>query len=189
MTSVTTHGVAGHASRPELGENAIEKMLAVLDVVRTELASDFAAQHDPLLGTSTLSIGTIRGGTKTNVIPDRCEVSVDLRLVPAHYRATIIDEIAARLRQACSDLEVSAVPAPPLYTDPLHPLIAQLGECGARAVGAPWFCDACYFAERGMPAVAIGPGSIEQAHTKDEFIAVNDLEKGVEFFTRFLARL
>ena len=78
---------------------------------------------------------------------------------------------------------------PPLYTDPTHPLIQKLGECGAKPVGAPWFCDACFFAERGMPAIALGPGTIMQAHTKDEHIAVADLEKGVEFFVKFLAKL
>ena len=187
--NLTTRGVAGHASLSELGDNAITKMLNVLELVRTELAAEFAAQRDPVLGASTLSIGTIRGGTKTNVIPDRCDASVDLRFVPAHYRPTIIDEIAARLRRACPDLEVSAIPAPPLYTDPAHPLIGKLRECGARTVGAPWFCDACYFAERGMPAVALGPGSITQAHTKDEFIEVAELERGVEFFERFLGTL
>lgn len=187
--NLTTHGVAAHASRPDLGENAIEKMLAVLAFIRTELAPEFAAQCDPVLGSSTLSIGTIRGGSKTNVIPDRCEASVDLRFVPAHYRPTIIDDLRARLRQIVPDVEVTAAPAPPLFTDPAHPLIGVLGECGARPVGAPWFCDACYFAERGMPAVALGPGSIAQAHTKDEWIATADLEAGVEFFKRFLARL
>ncbi|MEA3213720.1 MAG: succinyl-diaminopimelate desuccinylase [Chthoniobacter sp.] len=187
--NLVTHGTAGHASRPDPGGNAIDKMHDVLGIVRTELAAEFAAQRHPLLGHSTLSIGTIHGGTKTNIIPDRCTASVDLRFVPAHYRATIIDEIAARLRRVCPDLEVSAIPAPPLQTDPAHPLIAKLEACGARPVGAPWFCDACYFAERGMPAVAIGPGSIEQAHTRDEWIAVEELERGADFFARFLERL
>ena len=186
---LTTHGRAAHAARPDLGDNAIAKMLDVLGVIRSEFAPEFAAQCDPLLGSSTLSIGTIHGGSKTNVIPDRCEVSVDMRFVPAHYRADIIGEFRTRLRLVCPDLEVSADPAPPLYTDPSHPLIARLGECGARPIGAPWFCDACFFAQRGMPAVAIGPGSIAQAHTKDEFIAVEDLERGVEFFARFLGTL
>ena len=186
---LTTRGVAAHAARPDLGENAIAKMLDVLAVVRTEFAAEFAAQRDPVLGESTLSIGTIRGGSKTNIIPDRCEVSVDMRFVPAHYRPEIIDEFRERLRRVCPDLEVKADPAPPLLTDPAHPLIAKLGECGAKPIGAPWFCDACFFAERGMPAVALGPGSIAQAHTKDEWIAVEDLERGVEFFRRFLGAL
>ncbi len=186
---LTTRGVAAHGARPDLGVNAIAKMLDVLAVVQTEIAADFAAQRDPVLGASTLSIGTIRGGSKTNIIPDLCEVSVDMRLVPAHYRPTIIDEFRARLQRVCPDLEVTSDPAPPLLTDPSHPLIAKLGECGAKPIGAPWFCDACFFAERGMPSVAVGPGSIAQAHTKDEWIATADLEKGVEFFEAFLKRL
>lgn len=186
---LTTHGRAAHASRPDLGESAIEKMLTVLEVIRRELAPEFAAQSDPVLGTSTLSIGTLKGGSRTNVIPDLCEASVDLRFVPGHYRPTILEEITTRLRRACPDLEVQMDPAPPLNTDPAHPLIRLLGECGAPPVGAPWFCDACFFAEKGMPSVALGPGSIAQAHTDDEWISVADLEKGVEFFRNFLGRL
>jgi acetylornithine deacetylase/succinyl-diaminopimelate desuccinylase-like protein len=187
--NLRTTGTAGHASRPELGDNAIDKMLDVLQVIRTEFAAEFAAQIDPVLGTSTLSIGTIKGGTKTNVIPDSCEASVDLRFIPAHYDPAIIERFAEQLEAVCPDVEVSAIPAPPLYTDPAHPLIVKLGECGAKPVGAPWFCDACYFAERGMPAIALGPGTILQAHTKDEYIAVEDLERGVQFFGKFLAKL
>jgi acetylornithine deacetylase/succinyl-diaminopimelate desuccinylase-like protein len=184
--NLRTRGKAGHATRPDLGDNAIDKMLDVLGVIRTEFGAEFAQQIHPVLGASTLSIGTIRGGTKTNVIPDECEASVDMRFVPGHYQPELITRFHQRLELVCPGLEVSAIPAPPLYTDPTHPLIVKLGECGAKPVGAPWFCDACYFAERGMPAVALGPGSIAQAHTKDEWIAVDDLEKGVAFFRRFL---
>ena len=184
-----TRGKAGHASRPELGENAIAKMLRVLAFIGGELAREFAAIHDPVLGSPTISIGTIRGGSKTNIIPDACAASVDLRFVPAQFTPGFAEKLAARLRAVCPDLALDLSPAPPLYTDPAHPLIAQLGACGAQPVGAPWFCDACFFAERGMPAVALGPGSIAQAHTRDEFIAVADLEKGVEFFTKFLSTL
>lgn len=187
--NLRTRGRSAHAARPELGENAIDKMLEVLAIVRTEFAAEFATRRDPVLGASTLSVGTIRGGAKTNIIPDRCEATVDLRFVPEHYRTGIIEELAARLRRVCPDLEAWAEPAPPLLTDPSHPLIGKLLDCGARLVGAPWFCDACFFAERGMPAIAIGPGSIAQAHTEDEWIAVAELERGVSFFSRFLASL
>ncbi len=184
-----TTGKAGHASRPELGENAITKMLDVLGFLRGELAREFAAIHDPVLGSPTISIGTVRGGSKTNIIPEACEASVDMRFVPAQFTPDFATHLTTRLRAICPDLALDFSPAPPLYTDPAHPLIRLLGDCGAAPVGAPWFCDACFFAERGMPAVALGPGSIAQAHTKDEFIAVADLERGVEFFRDFLGRL
>ena len=184
-----TRGRSAHAARPELGENAIDKMLDVLEFIRTDLAAEFAQHRDPVLGASTLSVGTIRGGAKTNIIPDQCEASVDLRFVPEHYQTGIIEELADRLRRICPDLEASAKPAPPLRTDPSHPLIDKLRGAGAQLVGAPWFCDACFFAERGMPAIALGPGSIAQAHTENEWIAVGDLERGVSFFREFLASL
>ena len=76
-----------------------------------------------------------------------------------------------------------------LDTDPDHPLIAKLTAAGGRLVGAAWFCDAAIFSAQGVPAVAVGPGSIAQAHTEDEFIEVADLEHGVEFFKRFLHSL
>ena len=184
-----TQGLAAHAARPELGTNAIVKMLDVLAWVRGGLAAEFAAQRDPVLGPPTLSVGTIRGGSKSNIIPDACEASIDLRLIPAQWAAGLVETLPDRLRAVCPGIEVTLVSAPPLHTDPAHPLIALLEACGAPAVGAPWFCDACSFAQQGMPAVALGPGTIAQAHTKDEFIAVADLERGVEFFRDFLGRL
>ncbi len=187
--TLRTRGKAGHGSRPELGDNAITKMLRLLAWVEGDLAREFAVLRDPVLGSPTVSIGTIRGGSKTNIIPDACEASVDMRFIPAQFTPGMGDSLAARLRAVCPDVEIEFPLAPPLYTDPTHPLVVKLGECGAKPVGAPWFCDACFFAERGMAAVALGPGSIRQAHTKDEYIAVADLEEGVEFFTRFLEKL
>jgi acetylornithine deacetylase/succinyl-diaminopimelate desuccinylase-like protein len=77
----------------------------------------------------------------------------------------------------------------PLYTAPSHPLIEKLGSLNALPVGAPWFCDAAVFSAAGMPAIALGPGSITQAHTADEWIKVSDLEAGADFFEKFLRSL
>ena len=184
-----TRGRAAHAARPELGENAIHKMLDVLTFLGCDLASEFAGFDDPILGSPTISIGTISGGSKTNIIPELCEASVDMRFIPSQFTPGFEQELAERLRAICPDLEFLFEPAPPLQTDPANPLIQILIQCGAKLVGAPWFCDACFFAEKGMPAVALGPGSIAQAHTEDEWIAVDQLEVGVLFFRDFLSRL
>jgi acetylornithine deacetylase/succinyl-diaminopimelate desuccinylase-like protein len=77
----------------------------------------------------------------------------------------------------------------PLHTDRAHPLIGLLEKGGARCVGAPWFCDAAIFAAQGVPAIAMGPGSIAQAHTEDEWLAVGDLEEGVDRLRAFLREL
>jgi acetylornithine deacetylase/succinyl-diaminopimelate desuccinylase-like protein len=184
-----TRGRAGHASRPEAGENAINKMLELLYFIGSDLASEFAAYDDALLGPPTISIGTIRGGSKTNIIPDACHATVDMRFVPAQFTPGFEEELAERIRAICPDVELRFQPAPPLDTDPSHPLIQKLVASGAQLIGAPWFCDASLFAQRGMAAVALGPGSIAQAHTKDEYISVDDLQRGVAFFRKFLASL
>lgn len=186
--SLATRGVASHSARPELGRNAIYQMADVLGLIRDELAAWLATFQHPLLGHSTISAGTIRGGSKTNVVPDLCEATVDLRTVPGQEEA-FEDELFERLRAVCPDLEINVHRASPLHTDPTHPLLQKLHALGSRPVGAPWFCDAAVFSKNGSPAVAMGPGSIAQAHTKDEWISTDDLSEGAAFFEKFLRSL
>src|SRR5277367_5030227 len=80
--NLRTTGRAVHASNPALGENAIYKMADVLRCIRDEIAPRLAAQSDPVLGSPTISAGMIRGGTKTNIVPDFCELEVDTRTIP-----------------------------------------------------------------------------------------------------------
>jgi acetylornithine deacetylase/succinyl-diaminopimelate desuccinylase-like protein len=93
------------------------------------------------------------------------------------------------LQQRVPNIEIDLKRSEPLHTDPSHPIISHLESLGSKLVGAPWFCDAAVFASHGCPSVAIGPGSIAQAHTADEFIRVADLEAGADFFLRFLKSL
>ncbi len=184
-TRIATRGRAVHASRPADGVNAIYLMADVLAALREDLAPRLADLCDPILGSPTFSPGTIRGGTKINIVPDHCEMHVDMRTIPGQDRDLLKKCVLARV----PDAEISVRESHPLFTDPDHALVRLLSTCGARAVGAPWFCDAAVFAQKGSAAVALGPGSIEQAHTCDEFIRVTDLEAGEAFFTRFLEEL
>ncbi|HEY8903020.1 MAG TPA: M20 family metallopeptidase, partial [Chthoniobacterales bacterium] len=183
--TLRARGTAVHASQPHLGENAIYKMMDVVRCIRDEIAPSLESLRDPVLGVPTISAGTIRGGTKSNIVPDFCEANLDMRTVPGQD----IESVRARLLAACTDLEIDVWQASPMATSPDHPVIRVLESCGAECVTAPWFCDAASFGERGMPAVALGPGSIDQAHTKDEFLAQADLEAGVDFFKRFFKAL
>lgn len=180
-----TRGVAVHASAPDSGENAIYKMTDAIRILRDEFIPAFAALSDPLLGSPTLSVNTISGGSKTNIVPDICEADVDIRTIPSQDSQRLRDEIAVLL----PGVEVEMKQSLPLFTDPEHPLIAALKKAGGQLVGAPWFCDAAVLSAAGIPSVAAGPGSIAQAHTKDEWISVEDLEGGVEFYRNFLGFL
>lgn len=183
-------GRAAHSSCPERGENAITKLAPGLLSLEQALAAHFAGIEDPVLGHPTFSIGTIRGGTKFNIVPDHAEAVIDLRLLPAQWQDREAEDVFEIMRKACPGIEIARIAgSEALDTDPSHPLIGQLVAAGGRPAGAAWFCDAAIFSSRGIPAVAVGPGSIAQAHTEDEFIEVSALEEGVEFFKRFLAGL
>ncbi|MEI6321964.1 MAG: M20 family metallopeptidase [bacterium] len=183
--TLTSHGKAVHASAPERGENAIYAMSLAIEKIRSEVIPQLDQLSHPLLGRTTLSVGTIKGGSKTNVVPDHCEATIDIRLIPGLAPERVVELI----RKAAPSLQLSYLSSKPLDTDPDHPLIGKLVRLGASPVGAPWFCDAAVFASQGVPAVALGPGSIAQAHTADEWIAVGDLEAGAEFFEKFLLSL
>lgn len=187
---IHTTGVAVHGSIPEQGVNAIVKMASLVQ----SLDADFRQQlkdvggEDRWLGHSTISLGMIRGGTRSNIVADHCVLRVDMRTTPGLSRKggalkLLTDFVAAH------DATARVEPLPetfPLDTDEQNPFVQRLVDCGAEVTGAPWFCDAAFLAAGGTPAVAIGPGSIVQAHTKDEFIATADLEAGADFFKGFL---
>jgi len=183
--TMTAYGKAVHASAPELGDNAIYKMTSAIEMIRESVIPEITAREHPLLGRSTLSVGTIRGGSKTNIVPDYCEATIDIRTIPGEDP----EHFVKLLKAASEGVEITHQSSAPLYTDPAHPLLLKLSAMGATPVGAPWFCDAAVFATKGMPAVALGPGSIGQAHTADEFISVKDLDEGADFFERFLRSL
>ena len=183
--TLRARGRAAHASMPHNGENAIDKMMDALEILRRELRIDFASQWDETLGAPTFSIGTIQGGSKINIVPDLCDARVDIRTIPGQDLSPLLDSLAKRF----PGLEIQRRTSAPPWTDPAHPVIGVLESCGARCVGAPWFCDAAVLSATGTPAVALGPGSMAQAHTADEWISVADLEAGVAFFKRLLQGL
>jgi len=186
---LTTRGKASHASTPERGDNAIYKMMDVIRMLRETVIPGLAGLSAPILGSPTASVGTIRGGSKINIVPDFCEVSVDFRTIPAQDRPGFVEGIVEELRKVCPDLEATWHQSRPLWTDPAHPLVGALERAGGIPCGAPWFCDAAIFAAGGIPAVAVGPGSIAQAHTNDEWISLDDLGGGVAFYKAFLGQL
>ncbi|MCB1227818.1 MAG: M20 family metallopeptidase [Verrucomicrobiales bacterium] len=187
---VHTTGRSAHGARPELGENAITKMGRLLGALDSDFRQRLAdlSGDNPWLTPSTINLSMIRGGSRSNIVPDACTLRCDIRTTPgleAHGGALKLLADFVAEQDATARVEV-ATQAFALDTDAALPLVQRLLATGATLAGAPWFCDAAFLAAAGTPAVAIGPGSIEQAHTQDEFIAIQDLELGATFFRRFL---
>jgi len=173
---IETHGKSAHASQPDRGENAIYKMVKIVRCIE-QITPGLKLFNHPVLGSPTISVGKIQGGSKTNIVPDRCTAEIDLRTIPGQKIEAVLDQ----LRMVCPDVKLKvAQSSPPLYTEPSHPLIEVLKCGGAQCVSAPWFCDAAVFSAERIPAIAAGPGNIAQAHTEDEWLRVEDLELGVE---------
>lgn len=187
---LTTKGRAAHNATPERGENATYKMADVLRYLRDELPRELAAWADPVLGVPTASVGTLHGGSKVNIVPEQCVAELDVRTLPGQDHQEFVGWLTTQLRRACADVTVEYLRGnPALDTAPDHPCVRALQAAGGRLVGAPWFCDGSLLQSGGIPAVAAGPGDIAQAHTADEFLAVDDLLAGVEFYKNFLQRV
>jgi acetylornithine deacetylase/succinyl-diaminopimelate desuccinylase-like protein len=155
---LATTGKSVHAAVAAKGENAIEKMA---DLIRS------------LPPRCTVTV--IRGGSQTNIVPERCEIEVDRRTSPGEDHAKILASLPLQ------PFEVRE--CPPLFTDPENPWVKRFGE---PLASAPWFCDAAIFAARGVPAVAFGPGNTEQAHTADEWIELAEVYRAARITERFL---
>ena len=182
---IETSGKAAHASVPENGVNAIDRMTEALAILRDRFLEICPVQPHPILGRPTLSTGRISGGSKINVIPDHCYAEIDIRILPG--QESIMTGITDFLKSQRSPAIVTPIKiSPPLFTAPDNPFITRLLQLGSSLTGASWFCDAAIFAHEGVPAIAIGPGSIAQAHTADEFIEIAELERGATLFTNYL---
>lgn len=191
--TVATTGRSTHASQPHLGENAILKLTASLDLLNRKLTNRLATYTHPVLGHSTLNVGTIVGGSSPNIVPDRAEACLDIRFTP-----DLAEEGGAKvlLQKLIHEYKLpltitECTEAPPMEVLPDHHWLQRISELQPTStlVGAPWFSDAAYLNHAGLPAICIGPGSIDQAHTCDEFITVADLQAGETVFAHLIASL
>ena len=190
-----TKGRAAHGARPELGRNAVLAMARVVEALETDYSRQIARCRHPLLGRATVNVGSIRGGTQPNIVPDSCEISIDRRTLPGENHAAVIREIRSFLKQRGLAAEVAddkaAAPCWPMETDARLPLVRTLMRVAKQnaPLGVHYFSDASVFARGGTPAVLFGPGDIAQAHTADEWISIRSLDRATEMLTKFLQAL
>ena len=181
-----THGRSCHGATPEDGSNAISKMNRIMHWLEHTYMPRLKRRRNSVLGHATLNIGTIRGGSKVNIVPDRCELELDHRTLPGDVHSKIL-----RMIRSATKAEVEIIgDFASMQTPKDLPFVQQLQAAGAGCcVGSPWFSDAAVFAAHGIPAVCFGPGSIAQAHTRDEFISLSQLSRSVAIIDRFLKNL
>ncbi|MEM7698909.1 MAG: M20/M25/M40 family metallo-hydrolase [Verrucomicrobiota bacterium] len=185
---LSTQGRSCHGSTPEQGENAAEKMLKPLADLLEYLRARLPSFENTVLGLPTVNLGRVRSGSSPNIVPSECRATLDCRETPELVSAGgAVGLIEAFLNENNLDLEVQhPPPSTALLTDPATDGVQRLLRIGSELTTAPWFCDAGWLGAAGIPAVACGPGSIAQAHTADEYLEIEDLIEGVDFYRRFM---
>jgi acetylornithine deacetylase len=191
--TTVTHGVAAHSADPSRGRSAISAMVKVVETLEARYVPTATRTH-PLTGAAAASVNVIRGGTQVNIIPERCEIEVDRRLVPGETAAAALadrDRILAELRQAQPEVKIENLP--PYVTPPVGPernvaLLAwaapALTKLGIEAVsrGVRYVTNGSHYAAAGVPVMVLGPGDVAQAHTKDEWLDAAQLRMAVDVY-------
>lgn len=195
---LVTRGRAAHSSRPELGDNAILHATRLIDLLQRGFAERFSQLQHPLCGPLRWSVTQIETVNPINVIPDRCRLGVDVRITPGQSSQDVLDWLDATLAGSGIPVEQQSLRMADyaLDTDPdavvarwaLEAAATVLGEPVLPA-GAPYGTDASKIsALAGVPAVVLGPGDIAWAHTDEEHIALNELDRGVEVYASVIDR-
>jgi acetylornithine deacetylase len=191
-----TRGRAAHSSNPAAGTNAIYRMRHVLEHLERYAQEGLPAHRThPLLGGPTLSVGTIRGGISVNTVPDFCTIEIDRRLLPGESPSDAMQHVVDYLARHVPDVAISHdepfLRSPGMAATGNEALAAalaraaqQLGAPG-RCLGVPFGTDAGVLSAEGVPCVVFGPGSIAQAHTDDEWVAVESLERATAILREF----
>ena len=195
-----TSGRACHSARPEDGENAIYRMARVVEAVRryADEVAGRSASH-PLCGRATVSVGTIRGGASVNTVPDSCTVEIDCRMPPGEQpeqvRDGLIDYVAGAVGPDVAVRHDPPYMLGPAMSDESNGALAErvLSAAGEvvgehRLRGVPYATNAAFYSATGVPSVVFGPGCIEQAHTADEWISLEQVYQAAEIYYRLILR-
>lgn len=198
-----TTGVATHSSQPHLGDNAIYHLGRVLQVLE-QYARDVVPTlgSHPLVGHPTLSVGLVSGGISVNTVPDRATIEIDRRVLPGEDPQAAFDH-AVEFVNARLTAGTPVIHEPPfMFTRGLpddnngefaERLCASIrehlppGGTGGNVIGVPFGTDAPHYAATGTPTVVFGPGSIDQAHTADEWLDLDQLRLASEILFDFAA--
>ena len=190
---IRTFGKAVHSSVPELGENAIFNMSRVIQALADYNHALLNADPHPLCGHARFSAGVIRGGSIVSIVPDLCEMEVDRRVLPGDSNAKIYAELRSRLETVVAAdpafrYEISEptwdIPANDVSRD--EPVVRSLLAAHAAALGQPTeiaaFPAGTDAPNMGFPTVICGPGRVEQAHSKNEYVALEQMVAAVRIY-------
>ena len=194
---ITVGGKSAHGGNPSAGINAIEKMMKLVP----DILAIRRLEH-PLMGIDTINLGTIQGGTKTNMVADSCSLTIDYRYVTPHTSS----EIEAVLKKVIADVaekdpdfrlagfEVFERREPKEVKQDL-PAMASLKDITEEVKGSATCFngvlsagDSYWTISAGIPAAFFGPGSMSVAHTNKECVSIEELLNAAKIFALYIMR-
>ncbi len=190
-------GKSVHSGQKHLGQNAIYDSVPLLAMLQ-EFDKDLQAGNvHPLCGTSTCSVNVIEGGTVLSIVPERCEVEIDVRQIPGVTAESVKQELEGRLAKLMEThpdkrYEIVAqswdIPAHEVPSD--SPELKKLAKCfetlfskEAEVVAFPAATDA---PNMGFPAVICGPGDLKNAHTTNEFVDIDEVVDAAKLYLTYI---
>ena len=190
-------GRAAHSGYPHLGRSAIEpaaRAIVALSTLRAELEAERPPHGDlfPEVPFVALNVGTVAGGSAANVIPDRCDVHLGIRVLPGMTVADVTTRVRAAVGGAVDQpftLEpVSESPAMLLDAEaPVHRAVcAAVGQHGSHSV--MFASDAGWLQRAGFESVLFGPGSIEVAHQPNESLPIDEFRRAGQLLDDLIRR-
>jgi succinyl-diaminopimelate desuccinylase len=196
FAKIVTRGVPAHGSEPSLGRSAILVAASIAQVLHD---NTFAGDPHPLLGTTTCNVGVISGGSGPNVVPERCELLIDRRVLPGetlestlagiHQRIATLelspDEYSLEVQTFCEPSEISADNG---FVSVMSDAVKAMTGKRPAITGLPFTTDARFMRnDLGIPTVVFGPGELAVAHTVDEYVEVDSLVEAASVFAGLYA--
>lgn len=190
---ITTYGQTAHGAFPGKGVNAVVYMNYLVSKL---LKYKFKYEKNEIVGHPTMNISTIHGGVKTNVVPDKCSITIDMRTVPGMEH----DEIIADFEKIINKLstEISGFKADikvlnnrkAVETNSDHPFVKLAEDTYKevfgkyiKATGVSFYTDASIFLPaKQVPCIFYGPGDSNMAHQPNEYITIDSLENAIKYY-------
>jgi acetylornithine deacetylase len=200
--AATVRGRTVHSSLAPLGVNAVEYAARVISKIR-DIAERLEREgaRDPLYDVphSTAHTGLVHGGSALNIVPDQCTFEYEFRTIASDAPDALADEVATYAHDVLEPQMKAVAPEagitlrdrssfPGLDTAPASEIVGLSAAFSGRndLAKVAFGTEAGGYAADGIPSVVVGPGSIDQAHKADEFIAVSELEKCGAFIDRLI---
>jgi acetylornithine deacetylase/succinyl-diaminopimelate desuccinylase family protein len=199
---ITIIGKSAHGAMPWEGENAVLKAARAITYLQDQLFPQLEARTHPYLPSPTLCVCKIDGGQQWGIVPERCKIETDRRLIPGETREMAVEEIRQVLDEYSENVEPlnfelfsTGEVAANIDTPPDDPFVVQANQAlqdltskQRSLTGYVQTSDGRWLAKDGIPIIIFGPSEPAVAHSTDEFVSIEQLHEATQFLTLLALR-